>query len=61
MDGVRWTHGLGSEIGCRGLLVHTETCEAKSFCEHLAPEVEASPTDPLHLFLLMTDIRRTLS
>jgi hypothetical protein len=28
---------------------------------HLVPELAASPTDDLHLFLLMKDIRRTLS
>lgn len=54
------THALGDEIGCRGLLVHAETAEAKDFYLHLVPEFEASPTDELHLFLLMKDIRRTL-
>lgn len=60
-DVVARTHALSSEIGCRGLLVHAETREASSFYEHLIPEFEVSPTDPLHLFLLMKDIRRTLS
>lgn len=60
-DVIARTHALGSEIGCRGLLVHAETSEAKSFYEHLVPEFDASPTDPLHLFLLTKDIRRTLS
>jgi len=60
-DVIARTQALGSEIGCRGLLVHAETGEAKSFHEHLVPEFVASPTDPLHLFLLMKDIRRTLA
>ncbi len=60
-DVIARTHALGSEIGCRELLVHAETSEAKSFYEHLVPEFEPSPTDLLHLFLLMKDIRRTLS
>ena len=51
---------LSSEIGCRGLLVHAESAEAKKFYLHLVPEFEASPTDDLHLVLLMKDIRRTL-
>lgn len=51
---------LGDEIGCRGLLVHAETTEARDFYLHLVPEFEASPTDGLHLYLLMKDIRRTL-
>ncbi|WP_436792838.1 hypothetical protein [Actinospongicola halichondriae] len=60
-DVIARTHALGSEIGCLGLLVHAETDEARTFYEHLVPEFETSPTDPLHLFLLMKDIRRTLT
>ena len=60
-DVIARTLELGSEIGCRGLLVHAETPEARAFYEHLVPEFEVSPTDPLHLHLLMKDIRRTLS
>lgn len=52
---------LGEVIGCRGLLVHCETPEAKAFYRHLIPEFEDSPTDELHLLLLMKDIRKTLS
>jgi GNAT superfamily N-acetyltransferase len=60
-DVIARTHALGEEIGCRGLLVHAETAEARNFYVHLVTEFEASPTDELHLFLLMKDIRRTLS
>lgn len=59
-DVIARTHALGEEIGCRGLLVHAETAEARDFYLHLVPELEVSPTDELHLFLLMKDIRRTL-
>jgi hypothetical protein len=52
---------LGTEIGCRGLLVHAESAEARAFYLHLVPEFEVSPTDDLHLVLLMKDIRRTLA
>lgn len=51
---------LGEAIGCRGLLVHAESAEARDFYVHLVPEFEPSPTDGLHLVLLMKDIRRTL-
>jgi hypothetical protein len=54
------TFALGEEIGCRGLLVHAETTEARDFYRHLVPEFEASPTDGMHLHPLMKDIRRTL-
>ncbi len=51
---------LSEAIGCRGLLVHTESEQAGSFTERLTPEFERSPTDPLHLLLLLKDIRRSL-
>ncbi len=59
-DVIGRTLALGQEIGCRGLLVHAETAQARDFYRHLVPEFEPSPTDDLHLFLLTKDIRRTL-
>ena len=59
-DVIARTDAVGAEIGCRGLLVHAETPEARDFYLHLVPEFEPSPTDDLHLLLLMKDIRRTL-
>ena len=44
-------------IAARALLVHCESEEARAFYLRLA-EFEASPTDPLHLYLLMADLRR---
>ena len=52
---------LSDAIGCRGLLVHAESEQARAFYEHLIPEWELSPTDPMHLVLLLKDIRHTLS
>lgn len=52
--------GLSDEIGCRGLLIHAETQTARDFYLHLIPELLPSPTDDLHLVLLMKDVRRTL-
>ena len=40
----------------RGLLIHCETEEARNFYLHLLPELEESPTDRLHLVLLMKDV-----
>lgn len=51
---------LSGDIGCRGLLVHCESDLARDFYTHLVPEFVPSPTDALHLVLLMKDIRRTL-
>jgi len=44
----------------RGLLMHAESEQARSISEPLIPEFVPSPTDPLHLLLLLKDIRRTL-
>ena len=51
------------DIGCGfgGLLIHAENDDARDFYAHLLPELEPSPTDPLHLLLLVKDARRTLS
>ncbi|HUF97566.1 MAG TPA: GNAT family N-acetyltransferase [Ilumatobacter sp.] len=57
-DVIRRAAILGSEIGCRALLVHCETDDARAFYLHHAPEFEPSPTDELHLTLLMKDLLR---
>ncbi|WP_206212176.1 GNAT family N-acetyltransferase [Wenzhouxiangella sp. XN79A] len=59
-DVVLRVAAIGDEIGCRGLLVHAESEPARGFYQHLIPEFEPSPTDPLHLVLLLKDIRRSL-
>ena len=45
-------------VGARALLVHAKDDEAKSFYEHF--DFEPSPSDPLHLYLLMKDIRAAI-
>jgi GNAT superfamily N-acetyltransferase len=60
LDVILRVVNLSEAIGCRGLLVHAESREARAFYEHLIPEWQRSPTDPMHLFLPMKDIRRTL-
>ena len=59
-DVMHRTAAAGEAIGCRGLLVHAETDAARDFYLHLVPEFERSPTDPLHLVLMMKDILRQL-
>jgi len=59
-DAITRLLSIGDDIGCRGLLIHAESEEARAFYLHLIPELEASPTDELHLVLLMKDARRTL-
>jgi GNAT superfamily N-acetyltransferase len=59
-DVIGRTAQLGQEIGCRGPLVHAGTEQAREFYRHLVPEFESSPSDDLHLVLLMKDILKTL-
>ena len=51
---------VGEEIGCRGLLIHAESDEARALYLHLIPELESSPTDHMHLVLMLKDAARTM-
>jgi GNAT superfamily N-acetyltransferase len=46
-------------IGCRAVLVHAKDQAAKAFYQRFG--FEPSPVDELHLFLLMKDIKASLS
>ena len=45
-------------IGARAVIVHAKGARARAFYERFG--FEPSPTDPLHLILLMKDIRESL-
>jgi GNAT superfamily N-acetyltransferase len=45
-------------VGLRAILVHAKDDEARRWYENYG--FESSPTDPLHLILLMKDVRATL-
>jgi hypothetical protein len=60
IDAITRLLSISAEIGCRGLLIHAESEEARQFYLHLIPELHPSPTDELHLVLLMKDARRSL-
>lgn len=47
-------------IGVRALLIHAESEAARASYLHLA-EFEPSPSDPLHLVLLLKDLRRAIT
>lgn len=51
--------GAANEIGIRALLIHAKDERAREFYMRCG-EFEPSPTDPLHLFLLMKDLRKSL-
>lgn len=60
MDVFRRAAEAAGRIGCRGLLIHAESQSARDFYLHLVPEFMPSPTDPLHLVLMMKDLLASL-
>ena len=51
---------VADRVGVRALLIHAETQEAASFYTRIDPGFEPSASDPLHLLLLMKDLRRAM-
>ncbi|HEY5266118.1 MAG TPA: GNAT family N-acetyltransferase [Acidimicrobiales bacterium] len=60
VDAITRLLTISDDIGCRGLLIHAESTEARDFYLHHIPELEVSPTDELHLVLLLNDAWRTM-
>lgn len=60
VDALRRIATASEVIGVRALLIHCESDAARDFYLRLA-KFESSPTDPMHLLLLMKDLRRALS
>lgn len=58
-DALKRVAAASEILGARALLIHCEDATAKAFYLHLA-EFEPSPTDPLHLLLLMSDLRTSI-
>jgi GNAT superfamily N-acetyltransferase len=57
-DAMRRSMAAAEAIGVRALLVHAKDEAARAFYERFG--FVASPTDPLHLMLLMKDLRASL-
>ena len=57
-DALRRALQASDIVGIRAFAVHAKDKEAQRFYEHF--DFIASPTDPLHLFLLLKDVRRIL-
>ena len=60
VDALRRIAGASEVIGVRAVLIHCESDAARDFYLRLA-KFESSPTDPMHLFLLMKDLRGALT
>lgn len=57
-DAILRTLGLSEQVGVRALLVHALHDRARHF--YLRYGFEPSPTDELHLFLLLADARESM-
>ena len=57
-DALTRIASAAGEIGVRAVLVHAKDNDAKAFYQRY--DFEPSPTDPLHLFLLMKDLLAAL-
>lgn len=60
VDALRRVAAAGEVIGVRTVLIHCENQTAQDFYLRLA-KFDSSPTDPMHLFLLMKDLRKAIS
>jgi GNAT superfamily N-acetyltransferase len=60
VDALRRIATASEVIGVRALLIHCESETARDFYLRLA-KFDASPTDPMHLLLMMKDLRRALA
>ena len=59
-DALLQTAAIADRVGVRALLIHAETPEAAEFYRRIDPGFEPSPTNPLHLVLLMKDLRAAI-
>lgn len=59
-DAFLQTAAIAERVGARALLIHAETADAARFYARVDPAFERSPTDPLHLILLMKDLRAAI-
>lgn len=60
VDALRRIAIASEVIGVRALLIHCESEAARDFYLRLA-KFEPSPTDPMHLLLMMKDLRRAVA
>jgi hypothetical protein len=57
-DALTRVAAAADEIGARAVLVHAKDDGARNFYQRY--DFEPPPTDPLHLFLLMKDLRAAI-
>ncbi|MGA2591899.1 MAG: GNAT family N-acetyltransferase [Bryobacteraceae bacterium] len=58
-DAMQRTLQAADIAGIRAFAVHAKVEEARRFYEHF--DFVSAPTDPMHLFVLLKDVRRSIS
>lgn len=59
-DALLQAASVAERIGVRALLIHAETPRAAAFYRGLDPAFEPMPGEPLHLVLLIKDLRKAI-
>lgn len=59
-DALLQAASIADRVGVRALLIHAETPTAAGFYRRISAGFQDSPTDPLHLYLLIKDLRQTI-
>ena len=59
-DALFQVASIADRLSVRALLIHAEWAEAAAYYRRIDAAFEASPTDPLHLILLMKDLRSAI-
>lgn len=60
-DALRQAVAVSDRVEVRALLIHCESPKASDFYRRIDAGFEQSPTDPLHLLLLMADLRAAVA
>ncbi len=60
-DALLQTAAVAQRVAVRALIIHAESPGAAAFYQRISPAFQASPTDPLHVLLLMKDLRSAIS
>jgi GNAT superfamily N-acetyltransferase len=60
-DALLQVTSVAATIGVRALVIHAETAEAAAFYRRISAAFAESPTNHLHLILLIKDLRKTLA
>ena len=59
-DALLQTAATAERVAVRALLIHAETDQAAAFYRGIDPAFEPMPSEPLHLVLLLKDLRKAV-